>query len=286
MKTPSNSKVSIHAWSEESLILFHYNELSADETIAIQKELKKSSKLQQQYNVIRELLNESLSKDIPKPSSNINQNIMAAVYREDAVSKVKAHTKFDKRKTTNSTSFFARLFALRIPKLASSFAVMTVVGISLFYVGRWSAIPEFDNSIVGNSSSSTSHVFTEQQRERILRASLNQHLDSGTRLLTTVSNGNGDLAHQIQQRSQFIRELISFNRMYRRIIENSGDKQLAHTLFQMESLLIEINNVTNGQSTNTDEIDKSLQQIQERLISSDLLFKLRVSEKRTKQKMI
>ena len=275
-------------WSDESLILYYYEELNIEETDAISKALDKSTKLQQQYQGVCELLDEKIAKEMPQPSVNLNQNIMAAVHRSIQQTQTGKDLNVRKEaKTVDKLSIIHRLFGLRQINFALSLSVIALVGVSIFYVGRWSAIEKHEQiAKQQGSKGQPSVVFTKLQSERVLHSNLTQHLDSGARLLTAVSNGNGDLAEQMHQRREFVDELISFNRLYRRIIEKSGDKQLAHTLFQMESLLIEIYNSTSDGTDSSPLVEKSLLQIRERLDSSDLLFKLRVTDKRNHQKII
>jgi len=289
MNTPVNTDVSNLAWSEESLILFYYDELDADETLAIEKDLKQSRKLQQQYQFICELLGESISKEVPKPSVNLNQNIMAAVYRSAEHLEISQDESKSTSLKAQAPNLFRRVLDLLQPGFA--FSLLAMLSVSLFFIGRWSAAPDLQRSMVEANSKVNleSNAFTLAQSQRVLYTSLNQHLDSSNRILTLVSNAsdNGnDVAKQMKERSQFIKELISFNRIYRLIIEKSGDKQLAQTLSQIELVLVELNNSTYGKTVDSEPDSEDLKQIKHRLISSDLLFKLRVSHKDIQQTKI
>ena len=90
----NNTEQSNMAWSEESLILFFYDELEPMEATKLAQELTQSEELQKRYQAITEVLQYSLNTDIPRPSDQLNQNIMAAVYQSiDAKPLIAAYIK-------------------------------------------------------------------------------------------------------------------------------------------------------------------------------------------------
>ena len=172
--------------------------------------------------------------------------------------------------------------------------------ISTFFVGRWSSQVEQNNQIAEStpnsvSSPNTSSIpmannspndrtdvaqFSPRESERVFFSNVSQHLEIGGRVLQMVSNGNGDLAEKVAERKQTIDELVALNRLYRRLAEQSGDIQLVGLLQQMERMFIELNH------TDTTTKATDFENIRERLEQSDLLYQLKITDKKIEQKLI
>jgi hypothetical protein len=104
-------------------------------------------------------------------------------------------------------------------------------------------------------------------------------METSQRLLIRVSNGeNADV--DSETRGQIVENLIGFNRVYRRLAEQSNDRALADVLQQVESMLLEISH------TSGPDMGSQWNSIRERLDRSDLIFKLKVSNQKVSQEII
>ncbi len=274
------------AWSDESLILYFYSELDAIEADKLEQELQQNETLRNRYQNLVEVLRVSQTEAIPEPSEMLNQNIMAAVHRsiDQHHLSADADNHNQKQNINKLQAFFHQFKWLN----AISFAVIAVFSFSLFYLGRISVeqLPERMHADVENSNSQQQPNFSNSQSQRVLYQSLQQHLDSSNRLLTTVSNTESQEAASINQRMQYLDDLLAFNRLYRRLLEKNGDQQLAQVLRQMESILIEIKNADSSTDSEFSLNEQQLESVKQRLNHSDLIFKIRVSKQKIKQQTI
>ncbi|WP_444996299.1 hypothetical protein [Aliikangiella sp. IMCC44359] len=258
-------------WDKDELLLYYYGELEQDKLEALEKALESSTELQQTYAEICEFLDEKIDIQVPAPSDNLKQNIMAAIYQVEQQKSNQPH--FQEETFSQKIYWWQKLLK---PNFGLATGISFALVVSIFFIGRWSAKP--DMPVQAEQS------FTTQASQRVLFSSISHHLESSDRLFTLVSNGNGDLIQQIDSRRQAIEELVALNRLYRRLAENSGDKQLVYTLMQMEAILIELDNSLPNQSRDSQYVE--LNNIKQRIYESDLLFKLRVTNKNIKRKII
>ncbi|TQV71559.1 hypothetical protein FLL45_20635 [Aliikangiella marina] len=273
-------------WSDEDLILYFYQELDEETRNRLGISLQTSDKLRQRYENLTHHLDGQLTINIPPPSDRLKQNIMAGIYRESLQSeKVRQDKLLEANSPREKLISWKRYFPSVKLIGASALSLTLVVGI--FYFGRWSATIQPTRPVADNHQEPPSQLaasFTDATATRVLMSRLNDHLETSNRVLTLVSNGNGDLSAQIDQRKLLIEELIVFNRIYRRLAKNNGDNQLAELLRQMEVLLIELDNISTQQATG--ESLNALNQIKERMEQGDLLFKLKITKKKFKNDFI
>ena len=273
------------AWEEETLIMHFYGELDAKTAQALDKALVQSPKLSKQYQTLVQFLSDGIEQSVPEASKNFEQNIMAALMRE-ADQKETQSTSGARISDTRQSSWWRRSQPLNL--LAGS-AVMATLLIGVFFVGRWSSQVEPQQQIASNNQgqSSVASNLKGQQSEfgqRVLFTRVHQHIESSERLFTLVANGNGELPQMIAERKKIIDELLALNRIYRRISQQQGDTKLAYLLEGMETMLLELNNL---QPSNTSgEQSAGFENVKRRLENTDLLFKMRVTNKKVEQKII
>lgn len=265
-------------WTNEDLILFYYHELDENQAQEVQLYLSQSHKLRIEYDELCLILDNELNFEVPEHRKDLTQQIMARVHSHETQKNGVANFQ-NNRKLVSNVSFAQKLAnLLRISPqnyalLASLVVMFFVVGI--FFVGRWSADVS-ETLVVKQIAPSNTSVFGVQASRRILLSNMSSHMETGQRLLTMVSNGD-EINVDLESRQQMVDELIGFNRVYRRLAEQSEDKVLANVLRQMELILLEIDNA---------DINTQWNSIRERLDDSDLLFKLKVSNKKINQEII
>lgn len=281
----SDTKSSNMAWSDESLILFFYNEIDSIEAARLAQELEESDLLQRRYQSITKVLTKNLNSDIPQPSDKLNQNVMAAVYQSIDKQQISSEQPIAQSAALKQNWLMSFLSGVKLSH-AFSFGVFIVLGFSLFYMGRYSVDLPNEQSWAISNENEGKQTFSQAESQRVLYASLEKHLNSSTRLLTNVINADDSQSEKLTQRELHLEELISFNRLYRQIVAKSGDKQLSHLLMQMESILLELKNAQDKGNQLSPMSETELQLVKQRLDSSDLLFKLKVSNKKIQQRTI
>lgn len=261
-------------WTDEELVLYYYGELDESSAQQLRDALASNVDLRTRVEAIEQFLDHTISHDIPPPDRHFNQRIMAGIYRE--------HAKGDQTHATPLRSRWREAFNVGMRGLAwrkafASSLLVVAVTASVFYLGRWSAEPD----VISNPdyTAQSADQFDTQTSQRVLYAGMRAHMEHSQRLLTRVSNADPDLQHNSADRQQVIDELIGFNRLYRRLAEQAGDHPLAQVLEQNEALLIELNNVAPGSSSQT------WRSLEQRVNQSDLVFKLKVANRRLTQQL-
>ena len=267
-------------WNKDDLILFYYGELDQTQNKELRRALTESISFQQEYANLCDFLDNQTSLEVMPPEENLNQRIMASVYQQ-----AEKQNKLTVQQRPQEFKLLGWIKAGFWHQLAGATFAMSFVVISVFFLGRWSTHVEPTNEVAETTldvsgKKENQGYFNASESQRILINNVSSHMEISGRLLTMVSNGNGDLSQQIESRRQIIEELVVLNRMYRRIVEQSGDQQLANLLQQTESILIELNH------TQVDAEQTELQDIKDRLEQSDLIYRLKVTNKKLDQKLI
>lgn len=240
----------MNKWTQEDLILYYYGELPEDQAKAVEQVLQNDPALKQSYADLTAVFALSDELDIPEPDSGFEQRMMAGL---------KPHIHQSKAKKKRFWLFAGRPFS----QLATAMALVLVVGV--FFLGRWSAVDDTPSGI----------SLAEEDSQRILLQRLAQHLGSTDRMLTSLANGEAD--DLTQQRQETIQQLVTFNRLYRQVAESDDDRQLVELLSQMERVLLQLAHADASSEA------EDFEQIRSRLADSDLLYKLRVTNKKLTQ---
>lgn len=254
-------------WTEHELTLFYYDELPQQVRTDLLDAMSNDDKLAQQYTQLSDFLDQQLTLEVPPPSEQLDQRIMAGIYQQ--VEK----DLLDSAASQNRPAKVRFWSNWQWGKIVGTAVPICFVALGTFYLGRLSV----DNEpLVANNTGQTT-IGSEQNLEfdtkQVLVGKLSQHLQSTDRLLTQVSNSDTENSMQIEQRHQAIEDLVALNRLYRRVAEQNGDKQLAHMLQQMEQILLSLKN------TSPEQQPQQWEHLRSRIDDSDLLFRMRVTEK-------
>ncbi len=149
-----------------------------------------------------------------------------------------------------------------------SFRKMVIVGaasamlVAAFLAGRLTKEPA-DTGIA---------ALPRAVQERLLAASLADHLDDSARTLIELSNADGP-SRLIEERSR-AENLLAANRLYRQSAQDHGQRGLASVLDDLERVLLTI---ARGPEQPT---ETQLDQLRSRMEDQALLFKIRTLELR------
>lgn len=115
-----------------------------------------------------------------------------------------------------------------------------------------------------------------EARDRILLATVANHLERSERLITEVANspanrpGPADLSAE----RAWARDLLTANRLYRQSAQQSGRQRLASVLDELEPFLLDLAHATD------DLPAEEIEALRERIAAQSLLFKVRVASDR------
>lgn len=227
--------------NEDELVLCHYGE--AGEAREFMQHLASCPSCRSQMEDIQSML--ALVDAVEAPERS-------AVYGDEVWERLR-HRLPQRRSWLQS-------MPLHPPRWALAGAMATLV-IGAFILGRYWPKPEPQR---------VDSVVSAQARERILLASLDDHLERSQRLLMEIVNTpRTDSINTSPQRS-LAEELIESNRLYRQTAERVGEVGIASVLEELERVLMDIAHTPAQMSA------AEMGDIQERIDSQGILFKVRV----------
>jgi hypothetical protein len=157
--------------------------------------------------------------------------------------------------------------------MALAAAVIVLVG-AAFFAGRMFPPASTPGDVA------TASRTPEQVRERILLIDLGEHLDRSQMVLVELVSAEGEGDVDISGERARAEELVAANRLYRQTAMETGDTAVREFLDELERVLVDVAASPEHVSS------KDLDEVQRRIESRNLLFKVRVvsSEVRERQK--
>lgn len=110
----------------------------------------------------------------------------------------------------------------------------------------------------------------EARRDRVLLFVVGDHFDRSERMLLEVANSDRNSGADVSSQQAIAEELIDQNRIFRQTASKSEQSEIADVLDELEPILLDL---ARGPSQLT---ASDLQEIQKRIESKGLVFKLRV----------
>ena len=151
--------------------------------------------------------------------------------------------------------------------IATSAAALCLVVALAFVAGRmWSGRPA--SPAAAPEAMAETSASGNAARQRILAASVADHLDRSDRMLTEIMNTAG--GRDISAEQRWADDLLATSRLYRQDAIAAGEQSMANVLDELERSLIEIVHSPAKVS------DADLEQIRRRIDAAALLFKIRV----------
>lgn len=118
----------------------------------------------------------------------------------------------------------------------------------------------------------------EARRDRVLLFVVGEHFDRSERMLLEVANSDRSRGADMSSQQAVAEELIDQNRIFRQTASKSEQGEIAEVLDDLEPILLDI---ARGPSQLT---ASDLQEIQKRIESKGLVFKLRVIGSKVKER--
>ena len=120
----------------------------------------------------------------------------------------------------------------------------------------------------------------EIEPQRVLQATVGDHLDRTQIMLVELANADTDGADVLAGEQERAVDLVAANRLIRRSAMQSGDAQIVDILEDLERVLLEIANAPATVTSN------DLTDLQSRITREDLLFRLRVIASEMRQRTL
>lgn len=243
--------------TDEDLVLMHYKELDPSAAAEVEAALARDPVLAARYHALGRTLAAAGDADFPEPDAALGARVWARVEP-----KLGAQHGAD-RFAVGRGPWIA---------LAASLA-LAAVGIASWQGLRPAATAGAGGEVVPMAGA----AFSAEGRERLLLTRVAHHLDGSQRLFSTVSNGRSAQT-DLESVRGWAQRALSANRVYRTAAASAGEKRVVALLDAMEPLLIEIANAPDGFAP------EELAFLQQRIDEADLLFRLRVAQKRIEQR--
>lgn len=113
-------------------------------------------------------------------------------------------------------------------------------------------------------------------KDRVLMVAVGDHLDRTEMILVELANTRAEGKIDISAEREFAQNLVNENRLYRQTAQRDKDSEIANVLDEVERVLIDIAHHPDSVS------GKELEELQQRIESEGVLFKVRVIESKVK----
>jgi predicted anti-sigma-YlaC factor YlaD len=245
-------KIMMNHLSEEELILHYYGETERADKVRVADHLASCDDCQAADTQLRRVMTLVDSAPAAEARPGFERDVWARLEPQ------LVH-RSAKREGGWRTLFWAPQWAL-----AGGVAALVLVA---FMAGRISNAP---------GGAAPAPLQAEFAPERVLQAAVGDHLDRTQMMLAELANS--DQAGVLATEQERAADLVAVNRVIRASAEQSGDAAIADVLEDLERVLLEIANAPANASSN------ELTDLQSRITTQDLLFRLRVIASEMRQR--
>lgn len=144
--------------------------------------------------------------------------------------------------------------------------------VAAFWAGRISS----GEVVAPGAEATVAHI----EPERVLQATVGDHLDRTQMMLVELANAETDGADVLAGEQDRAVDLVAANRLIRQSAMQSGDGQIVDILEDLERVLLEVANAPANVTSN------DLTDLQSRITREDLLFRLRVIASEMRQRTL
>ena len=231
--------------SEDDLVLLLYGE--AEHEAPLRAHLASCAECRAAMGSLESLLAALREDDVPERGEDFSRAIWERVKRQ--------------RRPVAFVPRGARV--LPVARRLAPFLALAASLVIAFQLGRVSRVDE---------------PITAGARERILLVAVSEHLERTQMVLVELQNAGGNGEVDLSSERQWAQELVPSNRLYRQAALHAGETGMANVLEDLERLLVEVANGPERVSP------AAFQEIQERIESQGILFKVRVIESQARER--
>ena len=159
--------------------------------------------------------------------------------------------------------------ALLQPRKWAIAGALAILVVAAFLAGRYLPHHEQSSPLVKVEAPKTGS-------DRVLMVAVGDHLDRTEMILVAPANTPAEGKVDISAERELAQSLVNENRLYRQTAQHDKDTEIANVLDQVERVLIDIAHHPDSVS------GKELEQLQQRIQSQGVLFKVRVIESKVK----
>jgi hypothetical protein len=223
---------------DDDLILYLYGE--AEDPEAMRRQIEDSEELRARCETLRRVLAAVDDDSLPVPERG--EGYGAEVWK-----------RLEPRLQRGRLIPFPSRVSRQAIGWAAAALILLAVGFGLGRLSRPAALPQ-------------------EARDRILIATVANHLDRSERLLAEVSNSSGPA--DLSAERAWARDLLNANRLYRQSAQQAGRQRLAGVLDELEPFLLDLAHAPDEPSA------EEIGALRERIAAQSLLFKVRVASHR------
>lgn len=161
--------------------------------------------------------------------------------------------------------------ALLQPRKWAIAGALAILVVAAFYAGRY--LPRHETSV---PSPIVDVKAPKTGSDRVLMVAVGDHLDRTEMILVELANTPAQGKVDISAERELAQSLVNENRLYRQTAQRDKDTEIANVLDQVERVLIDIAHHPDSVS------GEELEQLQQRIQSQAVLFKVRVVESKVK----
>src|SRR5215813_4834682 len=222
--------------SEEQIVLHYYGDAESEDQV--RQHLAACAECRREFERVQGLLRSIPPIEVPEPPAVFEQKTWLNL----------------RDRLPEKGGFRQWLATPRKWALAGAVALLLVIA---FVAGRYVQRQEEARKDKGNP-------------QRVVLVAVGGHLERSQMLLVEIMNADDKAPLDLSTEQQQARDLLDDNHLYRLTAQRSGDPQIAHLLDDLGRVLAEIANSPSDLSPG------DLEQIQHRIQSDNLLFKVRV----------
>ncbi len=234
--------------SEEQLVLYYYRD--AEDSASIAEHLAACTFCRDHFVEVQKFLDSFVMPPTPSPSVDFESKMWQRVGPS-----LSAPARWD----------WHSLFRPQRLAAVCTIAVLVVVA---FLAGHFWPRPEHPMAT----------PISPKVRERILLVAVGDHLERSQRVLLELLNAPEDGMVDISSEQQRAEDLVESNRLYRQVVEQSGDAGTAAVLDELERVLIQIAHSPSKLSSS------DLDEFRRRIENQGILFKVQVIDNQVQQR--
>jgi hypothetical protein len=228
---------------DDDLILYLYGE--AEDPEAMRRQIEESEELRARCETLRQVLAAVNDDALPVPERG--EGYGAEVW-------ARLQPRLDQERRGRLIPFPSRPLR-QMMGWAAAALVLLAAGFSLGRLSRPQALPQ-------------------EARDRILLATVANHLERSERLLAEVANSSTQGPVDLAAERAWANDLLAANRLYRQSVQQSGRQRLAGVLDELEPFLLDLAHAPD------DLPAEEIEALRERIAAQSLLFKVRVASNR------